>query len=138
MTHDVGMLIKLINDRLKASADADLKERNLTLSQVRVLGFIHSCNGQTTQKDIEDFLGVAHPTVVGIISRLEKNGFLTCYFAPDNKRCKIVCNTKKATALSNFMSDQMKHTEEMLTKNLSTTEVHELCRMLEIIYHNIS
>lgn len=137
MNYNIGMLLKMINDRLKTLADASLKENNLTLSQTRVLDFVHLQGDQTTQKEIEDYLGVAHPTVVGILSRLEKNGFLSCYLDPNNKRKKIVCNTEKATNLSTFMLKEMKQTEERLTANLSLAEVNELRRMLQIIYTNI-
>lgn len=137
MTYDIGVLLKMINDHLKANADASLKGHDLTLSQSRVLNFISSQGNRATQKDIEDYLGVAHPTVVGIISRLEKNGFLSCYFDPDNKRNKIVCATEKAIRLEGILREEMKRTEERLTANLSPKEVNELHRMLEILYSNI-
>lgn len=137
MAHDIGKLLKLLNDRLKTSADASLKESGLTLSQTRVLEFIHVQGERTTQKEIEDYLEVSHPTVAGIISRLEKNGFLSCYLDPNNKRSKIVCNTEKARALSAFMMEEMKRTEQMLTAGLTEEEVGELRRMLQIMYGNI-
>ena len=64
---DVGYLIKYINDKLKVKADAELKQYNLTLTQSRVFAFLNSCGGQATQKEIEVFLEVSHPTVVGIV-----------------------------------------------------------------------
>lgn len=136
MTLDIGRYVKLINDRIKISMDASLKESGLTLSQTRVLGYIHSRGGRTTQKEIEDFLEVSHPTVVGIISRLEKKGFLSCYFDPDNKRSKVVCNTKKAKELSVFVEREIKRVEERLTAGLSEKEIGELRRMLQMIYNN--
>lgn len=76
---DIGYLIKNINDKLKVKADADLKHSNLTLAQSRVLTFLASQDGQATQKEIEIFLEVSHPTIVGIISRMEQNGHLICW-----------------------------------------------------------
>ena len=67
---DVGYFIKNINDRLKVRADADLKSYNLTLAQSRVLAFLNNQGGSATQKEIEVFLEVSHPTVVGIVSRM--------------------------------------------------------------------
>ena len=137
MTHDIGKLLKLINDRLKTSFDASFKEKDLTLSQTRVLEFIHMRGTQTTQKEIEEYLEVSHPTVTGIISRLEKNGFLSCYFDPDDRRNKIVCNTEKARMLNAFMAEEKNRMEHMMTVGLSETEIGELFRMLQIIYGNI-
>ena len=67
---DIGYLIKNINDKLKVKADADLKHSKLTLAQSRVLAFLDSQGGQATQKEIEVYLEVSHPTVVGIISEI--------------------------------------------------------------------
>ena len=76
---DIGYLIKNINDKLKVKADADLKHSNLTLAQSRVLAFLDRRGGQATQKEIEVYLEVSHPTVVGIISRMKQNGHLRCW-----------------------------------------------------------
>lgn len=61
----IGYLVKMIDDKMKVKADADLTHYDLTLSQCRVLTFLQSQEGQATQKEIEDFLEVSHPTVVG-------------------------------------------------------------------------
>lgn len=137
MTYDIGKLLKLINDRLKTSFDASFKEKGLTLSQTRVLEFIYMQGNQTTQKEIEEYLEVSHPTVTGIISRLEKNGFLSCYFDLNDRRNKIVCNTEKARALTVFMMEEKNRMEQIMTEGLSKEEVGELFRMLQIIYGNI-
>lgn len=78
MNKDIGMLLKQINDKLKIIADNSLKESGLTISQTRVMQIIHEKGGEVTQKEIEKHLQVSHPTVVGIVSRLEKNGYLSC------------------------------------------------------------
>lgn len=137
MQDDIGRLIKMIHDRMKTRMDAMLKENDLTLSQMRVLEYVHIQENQTTQKEIEEYLGVAHPTVVGIVSRLEKNGFLQCYRNPENKRNKIVCSTEKARSLSSFLSENKKQIDTQITAGLSEKEVSEFCRILHIIYHNL-
>ncbi|MBD5383918.1 MAG: MarR family transcriptional regulator, partial [Ruminococcaceae bacterium] len=76
---DIGLLIKRLADKIKFSVDVLLKEQGVTFSQTLVIDFLHSQGGRATQKEIEDHLQVSHPTVVGIISRLEKNGFVSCH-----------------------------------------------------------
>lgn len=137
MGKDIGPLIKMLNDKLKASADASLKESGLTFSQTIVMEFVHKQGGQTTQKEVEEHMGVAHPTVVGIISRLEKNGFLTCGMDESNRRNKIVRETDKALKMSKKMQSDRTKTERRLTKGLSDEELGELRRMLLKIYQNI-
>ena len=70
--NDIRFLIKSISDRLKVCADADLYRYHLTLSQSRVLWCLEQSGGQATQKEIERFHTVSHPTVIGIVSHMKK------------------------------------------------------------------
>lgn len=89
----IGCLLKMITDKIKMRADANLAQQGLTLTQSRVLGYLNHNGGQATQKEIEGFLQVSHPTVAGIIGRMEQNGFVYCWLDPADKRSKIVCQT---------------------------------------------
>lgn len=50
MKHRIGYQFKLISDKLKVHADADLKNQGLTLAQSRVLTFLNEQDGIATQK----------------------------------------------------------------------------------------
>lgn len=134
---DIGYLIKTINDKLKAKADADLKHFNLTFSQSRVLAFLNGKGGETTQKEIEVFLSVSHPTVVGIVSRMEQNGYLISFTDKKDKRNKIVRLTEKAMKIGNEMEQNMIKNEQMLLSPLSSEQTEQLKEMLMSIYENL-
>ena len=95
MNDDVGYMLKKVNDRIHIQADANLKECGLTFSQMRVLMVLRKNGGQVSQKMIEEELGVAHPTVVGIFSRLEKNGFVSCYMDRQTGGARLSVKLKK-------------------------------------------
>ena len=82
-------------------------------------------------------MNVAHPTVVGIVSRLEKNGFLKCYVDEADKRNKIVCLTEKAIAVGVQMNAEIEMNEKMLLNNLSDDDINSLRRILKTIYKNL-
>jgi len=134
---DFGYLIKSINDKIKVRADADLKSHDLTFAQCRVLGFLHENGGQATQKEIEVNLEVSHPTVVGVVSRIEQNGYVESWFDPQDRRNKIVRLTDKADSIGDEMASIIAKQERELMKGLSGSEVKELKRMLTIIYKTI-
>lgn len=135
--NDIGHIIKTINDRLKARADAIMKQHDLTLSQERVLAYMMSEGGSVTQKNIEDHLKVTHPTVVGIVARLEKNGFVHCYLDPENRRNKIVELSERAYQIADEMKATIRLHEEMMLKGLSVEEVEALRSALLHIADNI-
>ena len=129
LKNDVGYLIKSINDKLKVRADAELKQYHLTMSQSRVLVYLRSRGGQATQKEIETFLDVAHPTVVGLVSRMEQNGYVTCWPCEDGRN-KYVKLTPQAEAIDKDMQENMHANEEMLLAPLSPEDRERLRDLL--------
>ncbi|MGN0180637.1 MAG: MarR family winged helix-turn-helix transcriptional regulator [Monoglobaceae bacterium] len=134
---DVGYLIKNINDKLSVKADADLKHFNLTLAQSRVLAFLDSKGGSATQKEIEIFLEVSHPTVVGIVSRMKQKGHVATRIDESDKRNKIVKLTEQAKVMVKDMEQNIYENERKMLKSLSSAETEELKRILGIIYKNL-
>lgn len=134
----VGYLMKGINDKLKVSADNNLKNHNLTLTQSRVLAFLNSRDSIATQKEIEDFLEVSHPTVVGIVSRMEQNGHVTTWMDPENRRNKMVQLTEQARMIGTDMESMINAQEEIILKGLTPEQIAELKNMLLVIYKNLS
>ena len=135
---DVGYLIKNINDKLKVKADVDLKENNLTLSQSRVLGFLNSRGGEATQKEIEEFLEVSHPTVVGIVSRMEQNGHLVSRMDEKDRRNKIVRITEQSAAIGKDIERRIASNEETMLATLSKEDIETFKRVLTVIYNNLN
>lgn len=127
--NDVGYLIKSINDKLKVRADAELKQYHLTISQSRVLVYLRSRGGQATQKEIETLLDVAHPTIVGLVSRMEQNGYVTCWPCEDGRN-KYVKLTPQAEAIDKDMQENMQASEEMLLAPLSPEDRERLRGLL--------
>lgn len=134
---DIGYILKNINDKLKVRADADLQSYNLTFAQSRVLGFVNSCGGAATQKEIERFLEVSHPTVVGLVSRLEQRGYVVCRVDGEDRRNKIVELTAQAHELGQDMDASIAATEQQLLAGLSGRDIKLLRHMLEKINRNL-
>ena len=137
LKNDVGYLIKSINDKLKVRADAELKKYHLTMSQSRVLVYLRSRGGQATQKEIETFLDVAHPTVVGLVSRMEQNGYVTCWPCEDGRN-KYVKLTPQAEAIDKDMQRNQLENEEMLLAPLSPEERERLRDLLLTVAEHLT
>ena len=134
---NIGYLIKIISDKLRMRADADMVEHNLTLSQCRVHAYLNHHDGEATQKEIETFMEVSHPTVVGIISRMERAGHVVTRTDETDKRNKIVRLTDESHAMGWEIEQTTLAREKAMLAPLTEEEVSELRRMLEIIYQNI-
>ena len=133
----VGYLLKLVNDRLRTKADANLQEHGLTLSQSRILRFLSDNGGTATQKDIEDHLGVSHPTVVGLIARMKEKGFVECSMDLKDRRNRVISETEKAISLEKEMCQLIDMNEQKMLSSLSDQQVLVLKSALETIYDNL-
>ena len=127
---DLGYLIKQISDKMRANADAVFRKHGLTYSQVHVLSFVQACGVSATQNEIEIYLDVSHPTIVGLVSRLEKSGFVTSYVDENNRRNKIVCVTKKAQQTRESLEIERQKTERRLEQALGQQEREQLMHLL--------
>lgn len=137
MNVHIGYLVKNIADKLHCRADANLKKHNLTFQQSKIIAFLAKNNNQASQKEIEDFLQVAHPTVVGLVARMEQNGFLVCSVDENDKRNKIVTLTTKAIEKWQELRLMIDQTEKDLMKGLSKQQVEQFVAVLAKIYENI-
>ena len=134
----IGYRIKLVSDKLKNHADADLGKIGLTFAQSQVMSFLAEHDRQATQKEIEQFLEVSHPTVVGIVGRMKKRGLVETWQDTQDRRNKIVRLSDRAFSLSEKMERSAAESEKMLTRSLSEEEKKELCRLLGILWQNVS
>ncbi len=138
MMSDVGFLLKVIQENAERHANQIFKTVDLTSSQVRVLKLLRSRGSErTTQKDIEHYLKVSHPTVVGILQRLEQKGFIRTEFDGPDKRDKYVYRTKKEEELFEQMKSHHDAMERLLTNGLTQEQVVQLKELLKTVYENV-
>ena len=91
---------------------------------------------QMNIKQIEDALDVAHPTVVGLVGRLESAGFIECCVDENDRRYKHIRLLPKAYAIEQEIRQDRKRSEQILTAGMSPEEAGQLCRLLERVYAN--
>lgn len=133
----VGYMIKCIGDKMNARTNRRLKKFGLTMSQFCALAYIFGHNGVSTQKDIEKYFDISHPTVVGVVAKLEKNGYLTSSVGKEDHRFKVLTLTEKGHQIGAQLLDELAHYETVLTADLSPSQTMALREALCIIYKNL-
>lgn len=132
---DVGFLLKRISTAIVRNADQGFKP--ITLSQMRVMMYIaHQQGHACCQKDIEARFGVAHPTVVGLLKRLEAKGLVVTSMSEKDKRRKEVYLTAAGNALLDDAAVHRTAMEQQLRKGLTEDDLRLLRRLLTQIYQN--
>lgn len=132
----VGFLIHKIENRMKARIDAQFSIHNLTFSQSQVLFQLKKHDGCLSQKQLQDLLNVSHPTMVGLIKRLEANGYVKTSLDEKDRRNKIVSVTKEAMQFYKDMDESRIRNNKDMLKGLNKEEERELIRFLQTVYAN--
>lgn len=86
-----GPMMKKISEELDRKANMQIKKYNLTLTQARVIIFLVKNEGKmVTQKELEDFLQVSHPTTVTIVKSMEAKKMLKTSLDDADRRMKNI------------------------------------------------
>ncbi len=135
----IGFIIKLINDSITVHVNSSLKPYELTMSQINVLGYLHENEDKlVTQKELEEQLHVSHPTIVGILKRLEKKGLIRTFLNPNKKTMKIVTLTEYEAELFKNLSRGAKEFENKLLAGFTDDEKSRLEEFLIRLHKNIN
>lgn len=138
MEEQVGFYVKRISESVDRIVNADLRRFGLTVTQGRILGFLHKRQGKTvTQKDIEQYMGVSHATVSGVIRRLERNGFILVETDENDRRAKKLSVTEKELEVYERAQKTREKLEKKMCFGMSDTEKKEFLLTLKRIYANI-
>lgn len=99
-----------------------LSSVELTAAQGKVMGFVTHADQPPRVRDIEEAFDLSHPTVLGILDRLEKKGFVEFRSDPQDKRCKRIYVLPKGKELEETMHRTIVETEEKLIRGFSQEE----------------
>lgn len=134
---ELGYLIKVINDNLLRIINRYMSDYDLTFQQFQIIEYIMQQEKDVSQKEIENYLNVAHPTVVGLLKRMEMKNFIVCRTNSQNKRIKNVFLTNQAFDIMKKFSQQKKLMEEELLNGITGSQKDELIKSLQIVFKNI-
>lgn len=135
---DVGWKIKRLYSAYAQFRERDIQKLELTSAQAFLLGYL-SRHGDTPvyAGDIGRDFGLRHPTVSGLLSRMEQKGFIRYEADADHRRKRIVL-TARALAVHEQILARIHATNALATANLTEDEIAMLHRLLDRIYANLT
>lgn len=111
---------------------------DLTPVQSRVLNYLVRCHGQQLcQRDVEAFFSLSHPTVSGILSRLEEKSYITFLEDPADRRRKRIAVTEKALESFEKTTAAIEQVETKLVEGFSPEEREQLRAFLDRAIRNL-
>jgi MarR family transcriptional repressor of mepA len=134
----VNSRLRLLGNGFKQRFNNSLRQYDLTVSQFGVICFLQQHQGERIYiKKIGEVFNLTHPTVVGLINRLEEKGFVQTAQDPGNKKYRIISLTQKGLAIKARMDSGRDEMEHLILKGFSDEETKEFKRLLDKALDNI-
>lgn len=110
----------------------DQRLRPLGLSQGKWRTLIHLAWGgdKLTQKQIADHMGIEEPTLAGLLSRLEEDGWVTRRESPNDRRCKIVHLARRSKPVLDEIFSTAHELREEFLRDLPKDDLETCMRVL--------
>lgn len=132
-----GPRFHVLHCRVQQRITNALAEMELTGQQGRIIGYIGRCEQPPCPRDIEETFRLSHPTVSGLLARLEKKSFLRLEPDPADRRCKRIYLLPKGEACRKLTEQTIDATEDLLTQGFSAEEQAQFLALLDRAITNI-
>lgn len=112
--------------------DRRLAPLGMSRSQWLVLFHTGKSDEPPTQTELAQKVGVESPTLVGLLDRMEREGWIERRPSEADRRCKVVCLTEKAEQVSHEIEKAASQLREELLNGLQDNDID---RMIELLAH---
>ncbi len=133
-----GRVFRSLDCALRRRMDQALSGMDLTFSQGHIMGYLAHCDTPPCAKDIEDRFHLSHPTVSGLLSRLEKKDFIALREDPDDRRRKLVYILPKGRQCNETMAAVIQNGDKKLLEGFTPEETAQFLNFLFRALHNVS
>lgn len=130
-------MFRILHCAISQTVTQAMMEMELTSAQGRIMGFLAMQKDPPCAKDIEENFNLSHPTVSGILSRLEKKDFIE--FRPDlqDKRCKRIYMLPKGTDCNERIYRTILENERLIVRGFSQEEMAQFADLLTRAANNL-
>ena len=122
MPKHFGHLFRVLHWCLDQSVTNALAKVELTAAQGPILGYLSRRANPPCPRDIEQEFHLTHPTVSGLLSRLEKKGFIELRPDEMDRRIKRIYLLEKGRQCSDAIHQTIMSNEEKLVRDFTEEE----------------
>ena len=136
--NSIGFIINKIGKSLINLIDQELRRKfGITFGQWKVLIIIANSEQGLTQKDIADKLALEGPTLIPILDKLEKDGFVVRKTDTKDRRINRIYLTQRAEEFLNDTIECVTQIKKVCLNNLSEDEISITKNTLEKMWLNL-
>lgn len=133
----IGYLVCCTSQALQNALNVELREQGITFRQWQVLACI-ALLGEPTQTQIADRLGIETATLVGVLDRMERDGWIGRYPCPADRRKKIIRATEQVRPVWEKMARCGRRVRQRASRGISASDLAIVWRVLERVQENLA
>jgi MarR family transcriptional regulator, transcriptional regulator for hemolysin len=114
-----------------------LAPQGITYRQCQVLGWL-ALEGALSQTELADRMAIEPPTLVGILDRMERDGWIFRDDCPTDRRKKLVRPTAEAEPVWATVAACAKQVRARATRGLTAAQLATLKELLGVIQENLN
>lgn len=140
--YKIRNLVKLVFRKFLQERDFDSRESVESLvptpTQMQIIEYILNNNQKEIyQKDLENILKLRRATVSGVLKTMEKNKLIERITYEEDTRAKRIVLNDKAKEIFYEAEKKVKKLEEIITKDISESDLDIFCKVIEKMEKNI-
>ena len=132
----VGYWITMTSHAIRRALTEELAGEGITIRQCEVLAWL-ALEGEQSQVELAERLGIEAPTLAGVLSRMERDGWLTRRSCSEDRRRKLLSTTEKAEAVWERMVACCRRVRAQATRGISPENLELLKSLCEQIRRNV-
>ena len=122
MSVHYGHLVRILHWCTDQSMTNALEKMELTAAQGHIMAFLAHSAEPPCPKDVEEKFHLSHPTVSGLLSRLEKKEFIQLLPDEKDRRCKRIHVLPKGRECMENMHQVIQSNEKRLVEGFTEEE----------------
>ena len=114
-----------------------LAQMDLTAAQGHIMGYLAHRQTPPCPRDLEEAFHLSHPTVSGLLARLEKKGFISLQPDEQDRRCKRIHILPKGRQCHQHMHETIMGIENKIVQDFTPEEKALFSRFLNRAIENL-
>jgi len=131
LNYHYGHMLRILHWCTDQSMTSALETMELTAAQGHIMAFLAHREAPPCPRDIESEFQLSHPTVSGILSRLEQKGFIQLRTDPEDRRCKRIYVLEKGWECHELMHQTIQNNEKRIVEGFSPEEQELFGQLLQ-------
>lgn len=132
-----GFLVRILHWCTHQSMDHALEKMELTAAQGHIMAYLVHAKEPPCPRDLEAEFQLTHPTVSGLLSRLEQKGFVELRTDPEDRRCKRIYVLPKGQQCHELMHQTIQKNEQRMTEGFTEEERRIFSDLLQRAIRNM-